>query len=100
MTQETWTADDFSLDLTVNEDGAAKDITGATVEAVVGRSGTNEAVTATIADAPNGVVRVAWDEDTFASGTYTLQVRVTIGAETQTVYSEAVAIRRSLTVAA
>ena len=99
MTLSTYEADDFSLDITVMEGGSAKDIAGATVEALVSRGSSTIAATASLADAANGIIRVRMDEDTLSFGLWSLQVRVTIGTETQTVYADEISVKKSLSAA-
>lgn len=93
--------DSLIVEITITENGSPKDITGATVlGAVRSPSGAITAapnVVASITDASNGVMRVTVAKDVFeGEGSWIIQARVELGAESRTVYSEDVVIHPSL----
>lgn len=90
MTISSYKGDSVVIDVTVKEDGVAKDITGATVDAAIQNPiGTITGVTSAITDAANGVVQVQVPTATMnAAGTWTIELEVVIGSESQTVYQE------------
>lgn len=92
--------DSLVIDITITEDGVVKDITGGTVQAAIKSpdlAGTVTAVSGAVFDGPNGIARVTVPKDTFdVPGSWWIQCRVEIGAESQTVYHEVVDIGESL----
>ena len=90
MTISSFKGDSVVINVTVKEDGVAKDITGATVDAAIENPiGTITGVTALITDAAGGVVQVQVPTAAMnAAGTWTIELEVVIGSESQTVYQE------------
>ncbi len=80
--------DDLRLLVTVTSNGAAKDITGATVAAVARKGSTTVTPTATIQDAAAGTVLISANEGQLGQGLWKVQLRVTLGDETQTVFDD------------
>src|SRR5690554_1418376 len=75
----------------------ALNLTGASVEAVAQRTGGEaKSATATVTDAPGGIVTVSFAPDSLASAVYQLQVRATLGAEVQTVLATSIHVRQSI----
>ena len=97
MLINTFDTDSVRIELTVidQDTNAALDLTGATIVAKavnVANPGVDIDGAVTVLDAANGVVRVDWAAGTFAVSSYKYQVRVTIGAEVQTVVSNTIAV--------
>jgi hypothetical protein len=85
------------IPVTDTSTGEPLDLTGASVSVLAQRSGGQAIVaTATILDAPGGVLQASFTPDTFAESVYSLQCRITLGTVTQTVLDERVTIARSL----
>ena len=90
--------DSLIVDIVVTENGVVKDLSGATVAGAI-RSPVSEItnITASLLDAPNGIVRVTVPKDVFeCEGTWLIQARVELGIESRTVYSEDVVIEPSI----
>lgn len=83
------------VNVTVNGDGAtAKDLTGATVVGVAERGG--ERKTPTISGTlASGEIVATWDDPAFTEGLWSVQVRATLGAETQTVFRDELPVAAS-----
>lgn len=94
----TWAADSYSIliPVTYSDTGEPVDLTGASVEAAADRRGTTVAASASITDAPAGVLRVAVDRGKMAVGAWRLQARVTLSGEVQTVYDGMVTVYPSV----
>lgn len=94
-----YTADDLTIDITVHENGAPKDITFASPVALFERWG-EVVVAEVILSAPtNGVLRVTLPEDSLTPGVWNLHVRLVIAGETQTVYVAELTVHQSLSAA-
>lgn len=90
MTATIHEADSFSLSVDVLQQpgGAPFNLTNAAVEAFAeGLDGSVIEATTEINSAPDGKIRVSFPAETFSEGAYTLQVRVDLGGEVQTVLS-------------
>ena len=102
MSTNTFELDTLRLLLSVTDQATqeAKDLTGASVIAVVKRPGFLAFDgNATIFDAVNGKIKVELQPQTFDAATYLIQVRVTdASGDTQTVYNETITAARSLVV--
>jgi len=102
MSTKTFVLDTLRLLVIVLDEpsGVPKDLTGATVEAVVKRPGNVAfAGDASIFDATAGKIRVEFQPQTFSASTYRIQIRVTdIGGDTQTVLNSSIIAARSLVV--
>lgn len=93
---ETFADNDLPVDITVKDnDGDAQNLTGATVEASAVKGSTKVMGEVTITDAPGGVVNLVFSEGLLSEGIWTVQLRVTIGDITQTVYSEDCVVKKS-----
>jgi hypothetical protein len=94
----TWQGDDLVIAVTVlDDDGAAKNLTGGTVEAgASGPSGSLVTPTVTVTDASAGAVSMQFNDGALSGGTWTVQMRVTLDDVTQTVYEDTVKVRRSV----
>lgn len=102
MPTNTFELDTLRLLLSVTDQAAQepKDLTGASVVAVIKRPGFPAFDgNATIFDASNGKIKIEFQPQTFVTATYLIQVRVTdASGDTQTVYNETIAAARSLVV--
>lgn len=77
--------------------GAAFDLTGASVEVLAKKHGMETvALSASITDAPGGIITVTVTSDQLDNGVYTLQVRVTKAGQIQTVTEALIAVKLSL----
>lgn len=88
MTTTIYGTDSLTIQVTLTENSEAFDLTGCTIEAAAMKvAGTAVAATTAITNAAGGIFTITFAAGTFlgAAGTYTLQCRVTQGAEVQTV---------------
>ena len=89
MIIETYEGDTLAILVAVSEDGVAKDLTGATVNAVAqradGRSNPDVSGVAALVSEAGGTVSIDFDAGDLAAGLWRLQLRATLGGETQTV---------------
>lgn len=91
MTIASYVGDTVVIDVTVTEDGGAKDITGATVRASIRNPDTRVKTTLlpTITDAPNGVVQIVVPKTAMIRiGNWKIELEVALSGESQTVYQE------------
>ena len=98
----TYEADSLEIrvSVTADPDDLPLNLAGATVVTVVQRQGgVAFLATTTIEDAAGGVLLVEFTPDTFEPARYALQVRVTLGACTQTVLADSIRAFKSLRVA-
>jgi hypothetical protein len=98
ITVRLWDLDAINIEVPVaKSDGTAKDITGAIVAAAAKRvtDGATVDLAVTVTDAPNGLCQVRIDAESLDPGAWQLQVRVTLGADTQTVLDTPMTIRNS-----
>ncbi len=98
MTINTYHGDSVIVDITVNESGSAKNITGGSVDAAVkSPSGAITTVTAAITDAANGVARFTCPVATLnATGAWLAELELVIGSESQTVWSETLSVSQAI----
>lgn len=94
----TWVADTYALHIpvTYSDTGEAVDLTGATVEGAVQRGDRIVVPVVTIDNALEGLLRVEIDRNALSPGPWRLQVRVTRGSETQTVYDGTLSVHPSI----
>lgn len=88
----------LTINVTVYESGATKDITGATLTAKMrSPDGTTSDVTTDLTDAANGLVQLTIADDELSSrGEWICELAVTLGGKSQTVWQEPVMVRDSL----
>ncbi len=100
MIGQTWVADGLRLavEVAIDPDAAIGSIAGGTAEVVARRDFGGEIV-AGAAEITGNTVIVTFPAGALAAGTWLLQVRVTVGSETQTVLSDRVTVQASLTAA-
>ncbi len=100
MTINTYQGDSVIVDVTVNESGSAKNITGGTVAAAVRSPGGDDTtVTAAITDAANGIARFTCPVATLnTTGAWLAELELVIGSESQTVYSETINVSQAIQV--
>lgn len=91
-----WEGDDLVIRVTVEEDGAAKDISGATIEARAVSGADSVTPTINEVDLSAGRINVVFAEDDLADGYWTLSVRVTLGSITQTVGVYNITVNKSV----
>ena len=100
MTATIYETDSFSLGLDVKRqpENTAFNLTNATVEAVAeSGDGILYPATCVIDGALTGSIRVSYPPATFPEGIYTLQVRVTLLGEVQTVLADySITVLRSI----
>lgn len=75
--------------------GAALNLTSATCEAAAEYGATQVDATVTVTDAVGGIMRLDFAPGDLAGGVWTVQARVSIGAETQTVAARQVSVADS-----
>jgi len=96
QTIETFEKNTLSIIITwLREDGSAKDLTGATVEAFAKVQGAAIVLSAEVLDGPAGDVRVSAPADTLPAGFYAFQIRATKDGVTRT-YESNIAVKLSL----
>lgn len=97
----TWEADGLRLAVDVQIDAAAQieGLTGGTADAVARREFSGGTVAGAAAITAPTEVTVVFPPGTLAAGQWLLQVRVTVGGETQTVLEDRVTVAASLTAA-
>ena len=102
MSTNTFELDTLRLLLSVTDQATQqpKDLTGASVVAVIKRPG---AVAfdgnATILDGPTGKIKIEFSPETFTATRYLIQVRVTdASGDTQTIYNSDITAARSLVI--
>lgn len=99
MTVQTFETDSvvITVPITREDTGAAVNLSGATLEAVAQRRGSDPiAATVTVTDAAGGVCQVSFSPDTFDVAPYDWQLRLTIAGEVQTVVSDTINAKRSI----
>lgn len=85
MKYEIGTADSFRARFTVKQGGSVKSLVGATAVALATNGTTVINGTADLTNAASGQVIALFPAGSFSAGDWEVQVRVTLGAETQTV---------------
>lgn len=85
MRYTIYSADSFRMRVPVLCRGVAMPLTAASIEAVAASGSRRVAASIDMTDAPSGEIGVIFGKGALAVGNWQLQVRVTIGAETQTV---------------
>ena len=102
MSTNTFELDTLRLLLNVTDQvsGLPKDLTGASVVAVIKRPGSVAFDgNATIFDATGGKIKIEFAPETFTATRYLIQVRVTDAAgDTQTIYNSDITAARSLVI--
>ena len=98
MTIPRHQGDSLIVDVTVEENGSAKNITGGTVEAAVrSPTDTDTTVTALITDAANGVVRFTCPKAVLnVVGPWLGELELVIGSESQTVWQETIQVSQAI----
>ena len=98
MTIPRHQGDSLIVDVTVEENGSAKNITGGTVEAAVrSPSNADTTVTAAITNASNGVVRFTCPKAVLnVVGPWLAELELVIGAESQTVWQETIQVSQAI----
>ncbi len=98
MTIPRFQGDSLIVDVTVNESGSAKNITGGTVDAAVrSPAGDDTTVTAAITDAANGVCRFTCPKAILSTaGEWVGELELVIGAESQTVWQETIQVSQAI----
>lgn len=85
MKYEIGTADSFRARFTVKQNGTVKNLTGASAVTLATNGTTVISGTVDLTGAASGLVAVLFPAGSFAAGDWEVQVRVTLGGETQTV---------------
>lgn len=85
MKYEIGTADSFRARFTVKQNGTPKVLTGGSAVALATNGTTVITGTADMTNAASGQVVAIFPAGSFAAGDWEVQVRVTLGGETQTV---------------
>lgn len=99
MRYTIYSADSFRLIVAVTRGAAALSLVGASVEAVAASGARRVAASIDLTDANLGQFGVIFSEGALAVGHWQLQVRVTIGAETQTVLTATITVEQAAKVA-
>jgi hypothetical protein len=93
-----WDADEISIAFTVLMNGVPRSIAGGQVVAMAQNAASGQIVslTAAVLEAETGVLTVAIAEGSLSRGAWSLQARLTLEGETQTVVDVPLSVRRSL----
>lgn len=86
----------ITVPVTDQATGAALNLTSATCEAAAEYGATQVEATVTVTDAAGGIMRLDFAPGDLTDGIWTVQARVTIGAETQTVAARQVRVAESV----
>ena len=92
MRYTIYSADSFRMLVTVTRGAAPMSLIGASIEAVAASGARRAVATIDLTDAASGQIGLAFGKGALAVGNWQLQVRVTIGAETQTVLTAAITV--------
>ncbi|WP_444453097.1 hypothetical protein ACTTAI_19100 [Rhodobacter capsulatus] len=95
MKFEIYSADSFRLRVPVRRGGVPMPLTGASVEASASNGVRNVQATIDMSFADDGVIGVILGKGALSAGIWQLDVRVTVGPETQTVRSVLIDVTQS-----
>lgn len=86
----------ITVPVTDQATGAALNLTSATCEAAAEYGATQVEATVTVTDAAGGIIRLDFAPGDLTDGIWTVQARVSIGVETQTVAARQVRVADSV----
>ncbi|WP_181498136.1 hypothetical protein, partial [Rhodovulum viride] len=86
----------LAVDVAIDAGAQIAELTGGTAEAVARREFSGGIVTGAAAITGAAELAVTFPPGALAAGTWLVQVRVTVGGETQTVFEDRIAVAESL----